>query len=150
MAFVPLLIALIAVLFVVTAYELEGAELRIRRLLWATRVPLEGLTQAWHDPEAMTRSIRLWGNGGLYSVTGLFRNRRLGRYRAFVTDPARAVVFQLPKRTVVISPAASSGAPPGPSGARPRRRDPRRHLMPDLVHSDQSQHAGRPVDSPRT
>jgi hypothetical protein len=105
MAFVPLLIALIAVLFVVTAYEVEGTELRIRRLLWATRVPLGGLTRAWHDPEALKGSIRLFGNGGLYSVTGLFQSRRLGRYRAFVTDPACAVVLELPKRTVVVSPA---------------------------------------------
>ena len=104
-AFVPLLIALTAVLFVVTAFEVDGTELRIRRLLWATRVPLAGLTRAWHDPEAMKRSIRLWGNGGLYAVTGLFQNRSLGRYRAFVTDPARAVVLKLPKRSVVISPA---------------------------------------------
>ncbi len=108
MAFGPLLIALIAVLYVVTAYEVEGTELRVRRLLWATRIPLAGLTRAWDDPEAMKRSIRLFGNGGLYSVTGLFQSRRLGRYRAFVTDPARAVVLELPKRTVVVSPADPS------------------------------------------
>jgi hypothetical protein len=105
MAFVPLLIALVAVLYVVTAYDVEGAELRVRRLLWPTRVPLEGITRAWHDPEALKGSIRIFGNGGLYSVTGLFQSRRLGRYRAFVTDPSRAVVLKLPKRTVVISPA---------------------------------------------
>lgn len=105
MAFLPLLVALIAALFVVTAYDVEGTELRVRRLLWSTRVPLAGLVRAWHDPEAMKRSIRLFGNGGLYSVTGLFQNQSLGRYRAFVTDPTRAVVLELPKRPVVISPA---------------------------------------------
>jgi hypothetical protein len=104
-AFVPLLIAVIAALFVVTAYEVDGTELRVRRLLWSSRVTLAGLTRAWHDPAALKGSIRLFGNGGLYSVTGLFQSRRLGRYRAFVTDPARAVVLKLPKRAVVISPA---------------------------------------------
>jgi hypothetical protein len=104
-AFVPLLIAVIAALFVVTAYEVDGTELLVRRLLWSTRVTLAGLTRAWHDPAALKGSIRLFGNGGLYSVTGLFQSRRLGRYRAFVTDPARAVVLKLPKRAVVISPA---------------------------------------------
>jgi hypothetical protein len=38
-------------------------------------------------------------------VTGLFRNRTLGMYRAFVTDPARAVVLKTAGRTIVISPS---------------------------------------------
>jgi hypothetical protein len=41
----------------------------------------------------------------VFSFTGLFRNRTLGMYRAFVTDPRRAVVLRLPRRTVVVSPA---------------------------------------------
>lgn len=104
-AFVPLLIAVTAALFVVTAYEVDSTELRIRRLLWSTRVPLAGLMRAWHDPEAIRRSIRIFGNGGLYSVTGLFQNTTLGKYRAFVTDPKLSVVLRLTKRTIVISPA---------------------------------------------
>jgi len=100
------LIALGAALFVVRGYDLGTRELRIRRLLWSTRIPLDGLSAAAHDPAAMRRSMRLFGNGGLYSYTGLFRSRELGRYRAFVTDPKRAVVLKLPKRTVVISPAS--------------------------------------------
>jgi len=93
-----------AALFVVRGYELSPGTLAVRRLLWSTRLGLTGLTGAWHDPDAMCRSMRLFGNGGLYAFTGLYRNRTLGRYRAFVTDPARAVVLKLPGRTVVISP----------------------------------------------
>ena len=103
---VPLLILLGALLFVVKGYELEAGVLRVRRLLWSTPVPLDGLERAWHDPSAMRRSIRLFGNGGLYSITGLFRNPALGRYRAFVTDPAKAVVLRFPARVVVLSPAS--------------------------------------------
>lgn len=108
-AFVCPLVALIALLFVVTAYEVEPGELKIQRLLWTTRIPLAGITRAWHDPAAMKRSIRVFGNGGLYSITGLYRNRALGSYRAFVTDPKRSVILAMPKRTVVISPADPSG-----------------------------------------
>ena len=53
----------------------------------------------------MRRSLRVWGNGGLYSVTGIYQNAALGRYRAFVTDPGQAVVLELPGRRIVISPA---------------------------------------------
>jgi len=45
------------------------------------------------------------GNGGLFSFSGLFYSRRLGRYRLFATDPKRLVVMIMPRRTVVISPA---------------------------------------------
>jgi len=104
-AAVPPLVATIALLFVVTSYEVGPKELRIQRLLWSTRLSLGDLTRAWFDPNAMDGSLRLFGNGGLYSFTGLFRNRTLGRYRAFVTDPKQTVVLQLKKRVVVLSPA---------------------------------------------
>jgi hypothetical protein len=100
-----LLVAVGALLFVVTGYEIGPSELRIQRLLWSTRLRLDGLRRAWPDPAAMSCSIRIWGNGGLYSFTGLFRSKALGNFRAFVTDPKQAVVLSLPKRTVVVSPA---------------------------------------------
>lgn len=100
----PIIIAT-ALLFVVRGYELDGAVLGVRRLLWTTRVPIDGLQRAWHDPKAMQRSTRIFGNSGLFSVTGHFRNRTLGSYRAFVTDPARAVAIRLAARVIVVSPA---------------------------------------------
>ncbi len=125
---VPLGILLVALCFLVRGYELDGTGLYVERLLWRTRVDLGGLTRAWHDPSAMRRSVRLFGNGGLFSITGIFQNAALGRYRAFVTDPKRAVVLRYESRVVVVSPAdpdallghltlvapgAVVGAPPG-------------------------------------
>ena len=46
----------------------------------------------------------LAGYGGLFAFTGWFRNKKLGAYRAFVTDLNRCIVIRLPKRTVVVSP----------------------------------------------
>jgi hypothetical protein len=94
----------VAALFVIRGYVLEGGELRVRRLLWDTRVPLATLRSAYVDPEAMKASLRLFGNGGLFSISGLFRNRALGNYRAWATDPALAVVLRLDGRTVVVTP----------------------------------------------
>ena len=37
-------------------------------------------------------------------MTGCFWNRKLGRYRAYVTDPKRAVVLRFDDRVVVVSP----------------------------------------------
>jgi hypothetical protein len=120
-AFVPPLIALTALLYVVRGYELGPSGLLVQRLLWTTSVPLEGLSRAWHDPDVMRRSLRIWGNGGLYSVTGIYQNFALGRYRAFVTDPRQAVVLELPGRRIVISPADPSAFLQGLSAWLPVR-----------------------------
>ena len=101
---VPLLILLGALPFAVTGYRIEGGSLCISRPLWTTRVSLAGIIGAEADSEAMSGSVRTLGNGGLFSFTGRFRNRRLGSYRAWVTDPKRAVVIELPGRTIVVSP----------------------------------------------
>ena len=94
-----------ALLFMVRGYELAPGALLVRRLLWATRVPLAGFERAWHDPQAMRGSKRLFGNSGLFSITGVFRNAPLGTYRAFVTNPGQAVVIRLASRAIVVSPA---------------------------------------------
>ena len=106
---VPALILVIAALFVVTGYGLDATGLYVQRLLWTTHIGLQGLDRAWHDPSAMCRSLRLFGNGGLFSITGWFRNATLGRYRAFVTDPGKSVVLRSPTRVVVLSPADPLG-----------------------------------------
>jgi hypothetical protein len=98
------LILPVAALFIVRSYAIEPNVLAIRRLLWTTRLPLAGLQSAEVSPNVMRGSLRLFGNGGMFSITGLFRNRALGNYRAFVTDLTKTVVLRFPNRTVVISP----------------------------------------------
>jgi hypothetical protein len=52
----------------------------------------------------MKCSTKVCGNGGLFSITGIYQNSVLGRYRAFVTNPEHAVALFLPDRIIVISP----------------------------------------------
>lgn len=93
-----------AVVHCVRGYEVGPGELRVRRLLWATPWPLDGSAQATVRPDAMRGSWRTWGNGGLYAITGRFSGSGLGRYHAFVTDPARTVVVTTQRGIVVVSP----------------------------------------------
>lgn len=93
-----------AALFLIRGYRLDSDGLHVERLLWADRIPLTALRRAWPDPEATSRSLRLFGNSGFFCIAGLFSNRTLGRYRAFATDPRRAVVLQAAERTVVVTP----------------------------------------------
>lgn len=91
-------------LYTIRGYEVDSTAVYVQRLLWRTPIPLAGLERAWASPEAMAGSIRLFGNGGLFSFSGLFRNRHLGSYRAFATDPTRAVVLEFAGRKVVLTP----------------------------------------------
>lgn len=90
--------------FIVRGYRVVDGVLHIRRLFWSTRFKLDALQSAETRPDAMQGSIRLCGNGGLFSFTGLYRSSALGRYRAFVNDWRRTVVLRFPNRTIVVSP----------------------------------------------
>lgn len=98
------LVALIAVLFVVRGFALEGRNLVVQRLLWSTVLPLDDLRSVAADPDVLRGSLRVVGNGGLFSITGTFWNRRLGRYRAFITDPKKVVVLVTPSKAIALSP----------------------------------------------
>jgi len=105
-ALLPLAIVCGGIFFTSRGYTVSPDALLVHRLFWTTRLPLSGLHCAQVDPEAMRRSFRTFGNGGLFSFTGWFRNTALGAYRAFVTDPHRSVVLHFATRTVVVSPSA--------------------------------------------
>ncbi len=100
----PLAILAACLIYTVRGYELAGGELLIHRLLWPTRVSLDGLRSVELDPEALQGSLRLFGNGGLFSFSGWFRNKSLGVYRAYVTDHRRAVILTWDERRIVVSP----------------------------------------------
>lgn len=94
----------VTALFAVCGFAVRHRELEIQRLIWKSRLSLKGLRMAYADPEAMKGSFRKAGNGGFLAYTGWFWNRRLGGYRAFVTDPKRCVVLRFEDRTLVVSP----------------------------------------------
>ncbi len=88
----------------VRGYTVSSREVVTHRLLWNWRLPLAGLRSVQADPCAMDGSIRLCGVGGCFSWSGLYWNRRLGRFWAAVTDPGKAVVLRWDRKVVVISP----------------------------------------------
>jgi hypothetical protein len=53
--------------------------------------------------------IRLFGNGGLFAGSGIFRSRKLGVFRTYVTTskPADMVLVEIAKTKILISPADS-------------------------------------------
>ncbi len=104
MVVLPLGVLVIGVFFMILGYELTQDELLIRRPGWKSRLSLAGLRSVEVDPEAMRRSLRTFGNGGLFCFAGRFRNRKLGPYRAWATDPKSAVVLRFDDRVAVVTP----------------------------------------------
>ncbi len=101
---IPVLVLTIASLLMVKGYVLTNEEIVVKRLGWTTRLPLQGLLAVAGDNEAMRHSIKLFGSAGFLSYTGIFWNRKIGRYRAFANDPSRSVVLSYKNRKIVISP----------------------------------------------
>jgi hypothetical protein len=88
----------------VLKYRLTATELEVLRPRRVNRFPIAQLESVEADPRAMEWSLKVIGNDGLGAITGQFRNRKLGAYRALVTDRDRAVVLRWPDRTLVVSP----------------------------------------------
>ncbi len=101
---VVLVVLLGSAALMVRGYTLTQDEVVVRRMGWATRLPLATLQSVEGKADAMQGSLRLFGIGGLFSYWGWYWNRRLGRYFAFATDTSRCVILRYPNRTVVITP----------------------------------------------
>jgi hypothetical protein len=105
LAFMPLALLFGTALFTIRGYSISSDSILVHRLLWQTVLPRAGLESAQVEPDAMRGSIRTFGNGGAFSFTGFYYNKRLGSYQAYVTNPRRAVVLRYANRRVVLSPA---------------------------------------------
>lgn len=101
---IPLLLLIASSFFAVRGYTLAERELIIHRPGWETRFDLTSLVSATFDPPALSGTIRLAGNGGLFAFCGLFRNRKLGNFRLFGTDLHRAVILKFTDKVVVVTP----------------------------------------------
>jgi hypothetical protein len=105
MVALPLLILMTSLPFMVRGYTVTEASIRVRRLLWSTPLPLEGLVAVTGEPEGLRGAVRVFGNGGLFGISGWFWSRRLGRFRAYATDPGRVVLLRYRDgRKIVLTP----------------------------------------------
>ena len=93
-----------ALLFTIRGYQISNNTLFVQRLGWRNSVDLSNLRKLEAKPNAMAGSIPTWCNGGLFSFSGKFKNKKLGSYQAFVTDNKNAVVMQFTDKTIVVSP----------------------------------------------
>ena len=102
---VPLLVLAGSLLFMVRGYVLTESQIEVQRLGWNTILPFTGLATVSGEPQGLQGSLRLFGNGGLFGISVWFWNRRIGRFRAYATDPERAVLLRYRDgRKVLVTP----------------------------------------------
>ena len=99
----------ITALFAVRGYELKGQTLLIQRLLWQTKIDLKNIQSASVAPEAFKKAIKTLGNGGLFSFSGYFWSKSLGKFKCYVTDSNRSVLLEIDGKKIVISPDSPDG-----------------------------------------
>ena len=56
------------------------------------------------NPDAIKKSTQVFGNGGVFSFTGKFRNEQLGVYSAYATNPDLAVILKFTDKVIVVTP----------------------------------------------
>lgn len=90
--------------WMIRRFELTDEAIVIRRSFWTNRIPLAAIESVEVDGRACERAWKTLGNDGLFAMHGKFRNKRLGKFQAYVTDLSNAVVLKVPGDTIVISP----------------------------------------------
>jgi hypothetical protein len=106
---VPIFLGLwtISCLLTIRGYRVARNTLYIRRLAWETKVDIADFEDAEVlPPGTIGAQVRLFGNGGLFSFSGWYWSKKLGRYRMWVTDPKLQLVLNCRSRKIVVSPDA--------------------------------------------
>ena len=80
----------------------DDATLVIHRQIGKVRIPLNSITKV-ETKDEIGLDLRLWGISFFFGHYGLFYNRSLGRYRAYVKNGDQMVVVHTPNRIHVFS-----------------------------------------------
>ena len=85
----------------ILAYIVTDDSLIIRYLGRPVTIPLASLASATVDPEVLPLPIR---RGIAFSIMGVRQSSKWGTYRAYASDPSRAVVLSFADRRIVVTP----------------------------------------------
>ena len=81
---------------------LNDVNLVIHRQMGKVRIPLNSITRV-EIKDDIAFDLRLWGISFFFGHYGLFYNRKLGRYKAYVKDGDQMLVVHTENRIYVFS-----------------------------------------------
>src|SRR5262249_32600251 len=86
-------------------YEVSGRLIVVKRLIRDVRIPLENVVEARRaGPDDLKGCIRVWGSGGFFGYYGLFRTKKLGVSRWYLTNRRDVVVVIGAGKPALFSP----------------------------------------------
>ena len=99
-----LVIALVAAAFSVRGYSVSDGTLTVHRPGWVNRFNLNRLLTAEVLENGLPGSLRMLGVGGLFAFVGYFWHPDRGWYRAYATDPSKAVLLNFEDMSILVTP----------------------------------------------
>jgi hypothetical protein len=103
-ALIPVGVLVGAALLTVRGYDVTAKHIAIKRLLWSTELPRVAITDVRIIDHVSPWGYRVFGNGGAFAFSGLFWNKELGWFRAFMTRNKGVVLIKYEHRKVAVSP----------------------------------------------
>ena len=104
LAILPIAALGAGLLFRVWGYDLHADHIRVRRIAFPVRLPIAPLKSVEQAPDLMKRSVRTFGNGGLFGFYGRFWKPGFGKFHAYVTNPENTVVLNSEEKMIALSP----------------------------------------------
>jgi hypothetical protein len=104
LAAIPVGLALAFFMRAIRGFVVTREAVFVRRLIWSSYEPLDGLSEARVDETAMqgVRPMRSFVGG--FGTGGWFWSARFGRFRGYLTNVRRLVVLKFDRGTVLLSP----------------------------------------------
>ena len=100
---VAVLVMLLAYLFSVQRYSVDEEFISIVRPIGTIRIPRSN-TRVFRDAKITDGAIRVWANGGLFSIAGLFYSKQSGWLHAYMRNSKVIVAIQHDRKTYLVSP----------------------------------------------
>lgn len=94
-----------SLLFRIRYYEVTPDQVVIYGTGWKRSLARRDIIRAERLKNAFQGAWRIFGNGGIWCVSGRFKSRDLGKFRAYVSDPKRVVLIVLRDDVILISPS---------------------------------------------
>lgn len=104
-AFVAVLVIALGYAYSPRGYAVSDRAVIVKRLIGNVHIPLERVREVRRvTTDELTRSIRVWGSGGMFGYYGLFRTSRLGKCWWYLTNRQNAVVVITKSKCALFSP----------------------------------------------
>ncbi len=100
--FLLIMIALGPALYTPLKLSLTEKCFSIHYIFWNYNVPIKNIQEAelYHGSEG---DIRIFGSGGLWGYLGKFKNKQLGLYEMYVTNPSEMMSIETQKGYIIVS-----------------------------------------------